>query len=122
MASLVEYVLLIVLIAVVCVTAIALLGESAKNAFNNAVCGLKTPGDIMCKECADFVCGSHCGSNDRTVIYNPLTSKCECHCTVIGGVCTMDAMRCPDGSYVGRIPPNCEFAVCPTTTTTIVRG
>ncbi len=27
-------------------------------------------------------------------------------------VCTMDAMRCPDGSYVGRTGPNCQF-VCP---------
>ena len=27
--------------------------------------------------------------------------------------CTMEAMRCPDGSYVGRIPPDCEFAECP---------
>lgn len=26
--------------------------------------------------------------------------------------CTMDAMQCPDGSYVGRSGPNCEF-VCP---------
>lgn len=26
--------------------------------------------------------------------------------------CTMDAMMCPDGSYVGRTGPNCEF-VCP---------
>ena len=23
--------------------------------------------------------------------------------------CTMDAMMCPDGSYVGRTGPNCEF-------------
>jgi hypothetical protein len=32
-----------------------------------------------------------------------------------GGVqyaCTMDAMQCPDGSYIGRTGPNCEF-VCP---------
>jgi len=29
-----------------------------------------------------------------------------------GVVCTMDAMQCPDGSYVGRTGPNCEF-VCP---------
>lgn len=28
-------------------------------------------------------------------------------------VCTMDAMECPDGSYVGRVGPNCEFAPCP---------
>ena len=31
--------------------------------------------------------------------------------------CTMDAMMCPDGSYVGRTGPNCTF-VCPTTTDT----
>lgn len=27
--------------------------------------------------------------------------------------CTMDAKMCPDGSYVGRVAPNCEFAECP---------
>lgn len=27
--------------------------------------------------------------------------------------CTMEAKQCPDGSYVGRIPPSCEFAQCP---------
>ncbi len=27
--------------------------------------------------------------------------------------CTMDARECPDGSFVGRTGPNCEF-VCPT--------
>jgi len=26
--------------------------------------------------------------------------------------CTMDARQCPDGSYVGRSGPNCEF-ICP---------
>jgi len=31
--------------------------------------------------------------------------------------CTMDAMMCPDGSYVGRTGPNCEFAACPVTET-----
>ncbi len=30
--------------------------------------------------------------------------------------CTMDAKMCPDGTYVGRTGPNCEF-VCPTTPT-----
>ena len=33
--------------------------------------------------------------------------------------CTMDAKLCPDGSYVGRSGPNCEFAPCPATTTPI---
>lgn len=26
--------------------------------------------------------------------------------------CTMDAKQCPDGSYVGRVAPDCEFAPC----------
>ena len=30
--------------------------------------------------------------------------------------CTADAKLCPDGSYVGRTGPNCEFAECPTST------
>jgi hypothetical protein len=32
--------------------------------------------------------------------------------------CTMDAKLCPDGSSVGRVAPNCEFATCPGTSTT----
>lgn len=27
--------------------------------------------------------------------------------------CTQDAKQCPDGTYVGRIGPKCEFAACP---------
>lgn len=27
--------------------------------------------------------------------------------------CTLEAKQCPDGSYVGRTGPNCEFAACP---------
>ncbi len=27
--------------------------------------------------------------------------------------CTLDAKQCPDGSWVGRVVPKCEFAVCP---------
>jgi hypothetical protein len=27
--------------------------------------------------------------------------------------CTMEAKQCPDGSYVGRSGPKCEFAPCP---------
>jgi hypothetical protein len=29
-------------------------------------------------------------------------------------ICTQDAKLCPDGSYVSRKGPNCEFAPCPT--------
>jgi len=27
--------------------------------------------------------------------------------------CTQDALLCPDGTAVGRVGPNCEFAPCP---------
>ncbi len=27
--------------------------------------------------------------------------------------CTQDAKLCPDGSYVSRVPPTCDFAPCP---------
>lgn len=30
--------------------------------------------------------------------------------------CTMEAKQCPNGSYVGRTGPNCEFAQCPSET------
>ena len=30
-----------------------------------------------------------------------------------GRACTMEAKACPDGSYVSRTGPNCEFAPCP---------
>ncbi len=29
--------------------------------------------------------------------------------------CSQDAKLCPDGSYVSRVGPNCEFAPCPST-------
>ncbi len=32
-------------------------------------------------------------------------------------MCTQEAKECPDGSYVGRTGPNCEFAACPPATT-----
>lgn len=34
-----------------------------------------------------------------------------------GVICTMDAMQCPDGSWVGRSGTNCQF-VCPLGTST----
>lgn len=27
--------------------------------------------------------------------------------------CTMEVRKCPDGSYTGRVAPNCSFAPCP---------
>ncbi|MBU1198152.1 hypothetical protein KJ765_06635 [Candidatus Micrarchaeota archaeon] len=33
--------------------------------------------------------------------------------------CTQEAKVCADGSNVGRVPPSCEFAPCPTANPTI---
>lgn len=35
-------------------------------------------------------------------------------------VCDADAKLCPDGSYVSRVTPTCEFAACPETNTNTV--
>lgn len=29
------------------------------------------------------------------------------------GACTLEAKVCPDGSHVGKVPPDCEFEPCP---------
>ncbi len=34
--------------------------------------------------------------------------------------CTMEALQCPDGSYVGRSGPKCEFSPC--TQTDFIKG
>lgn len=43
----------------------------------------------------------------------PVTDNTLVPPTEEGVICTMDAMVCPDGSSVGRVGPNCEFAPCP---------
>jgi hypothetical protein len=45
-------------------------------------------------------------------IYNPEPTKYT-NPKEVKVVCTADAKLCPDGSYVGRTGPNCEF-LCPT--------
>jgi len=46
-------------------------------------------------------------------IYNPEPAEYENPDEAEPVFCTMDAKLCPDGSYVGRVPPDCEFAPCP---------
>lgn len=36
--------------------------------------------------------------------------------------CTQEAKQCPDGSYVSRTEPNCEFAACPEKSENILGG
>lgn len=47
-----------------------------------------------------------------TPVSTPLAEKPS---TSSGTFCTMETKLCPDGSYVGRTGPNCEFAPCPAT-------
>ncbi len=37
-------------------------------------------------------------------------------------LCAADVRECPDGSYVNRTSPTCEFKACPTATTTPQNG
>ena len=46
-------------------------------------------------------------------IYNPNPTEYKNPNEKDPVACTMEAKLCPDGSYVGRVGPNCEFAVCP---------
>jgi len=46
-------------------------------------------------------------------IYNPDPTEYKNPKEEGGVACTMEARLCPDGSYVGRVGPNCEFAPCP---------
>lgn len=50
--------------------------------------------------------------NPQTTAYSvtPVES-----CSTETVFCTQDVQQCPDGSFVGRVPPSCEFAACPVT-------
>ncbi len=50
--------------------------------------------------------------NGKCVIPSDVIEKASAGNIPPGVVCIMDAKMCPDGSYVGRTGPNCEF-VCP---------
>ncbi|TRW90713.1 hypothetical protein EKO24_019010 [Candidatus Methylobacter oryzae] len=50
--------------------------------------------------------------NPQTTAYSVKPTQ-SCITEVV--YCTQDAKLCPDGSYVGRVPPSCSFAPCPGT-------
>ncbi len=53
------------------------------------------------------------GMNYQKVISNP--KEVVTPTPTAGVACTLEAKICPDGSSVGRVPPDCEFAPCPIT-------
>ena len=53
----------------------------------------------------------------RSIVPNPETTGYSLHqvaaCTDNVAICTQEAKQCPDGTYVSRVGPSCEFAPCP---------
>jgi putative hemolysin len=66
-----------------------------------------------CGECPQLVAPAPNWCNDGTVVAG-VKNECGCQgppkCIK---ACTEEAKICPDGSAVGRVGPNCEFAPCP---------
>jgi hypothetical protein len=82
----------------------------------------ETPESVVQNHCTETggiynSCGSSCSKDAEACI-----TVCARTCEVSpsnnnsGGnqvACTQEAKLCPDGSYVGRTGPNCEFEKCP---------
>jgi hypothetical protein len=61
-----------------------------------------------------IICIIALGLGGALYLTNPTPTKYESPKDKDDGVvCTMEAMLCPDGSYVGRSGPKCEFDICP---------
>lgn len=69
-----------------------------------------------CGGIAGFPCpqGQFC-VDDPTDDCDPAKGGSDCIglCVDDAIVCTQDVRECPDGSSVGRVPPSCAFASCP---------
>jgi len=76
--------------------------------------GTKYPNVKNCGECPQYSAASSDFCKNGRIVDS---GKDECGCqktpTCENVACTMDAKICSDGSAVGRIAPNCEFAPCP---------
>jgi hypothetical protein len=86
-----------------------------------------SPGDIHgIAPCAKEECGPALGMPnsicpDGVTVAGPVCQRTNgtCSYTVVacppstGTACSSEAKQCPDGSFVSRTGPNCEFAPCP---------
>lgn len=75
-------------------------------------CEFVCPGVRDGGACPPVVCTLYCPFG---FVRDPSTGCESCSCNPPpsdGGVCTDDAFQCPDGTWVGRTGPRCEF-VCP---------
>ncbi|CAB9523274.1 chitinase [Seminavis robusta] len=51
-------------------------------------------------------------SDNTTLVSRVPELDCEFDVCPDELVCTLDVQECPDGSFVGRVPPNCDFGDC----------
>jgi hypothetical protein len=67
-----------------------------------------------CGECPQYSAPSPDWCSNGTII-NGEADECGCfrHPTCQIGACAREAKMCPDGTAVGRVPPDCEFTACP---------
>lgn len=105
------------------------IGDTFKSADGCNDCSCSAQG-ILCtmRACAPAPGGSTCSYDGKAYASGqgfPSSDGCNsCGCQPDGSVvcteracapvaCTEEAKQCPDGSYVARTGPNCEFAACP---------
>jgi len=111
----------------------------SSNLFNNILATFKfvSPGPQSCQTDSDCACGTKidtggCFYGNKQ--YVDTKKQCPDFCSGIDGkmvtrcvknvcaqfkiannqaLCTTDTKECPDGSWVNRVAPNCQFAPCP---------
>lgn len=86
------------------------------------VCGVdnKTYSNACMAEKVAKVAIKHKGECQTSVLPKPLptpVSPSPSAVRITETVCTQEAKLCPDGSYVSRTGPNCEFSSCPSVST-----
>jgi type II secretory pathway pseudopilin PulG len=76
--------------------------------------------EIIQKRAQDMTAGQFCGGIAGIQCPSEYTCRLDGSYPDAGGrciknaiACTEEAKQCPDGSYVGRTGPNCEFTACP---------
>ncbi len=65
---------------------------------------------ILALVCLGFIVYLEIGNLGK---YNPFAEMGSSTAPVVA--CMEEAMQCPDGSYVSRVGPNCDFEACPNT-------
>lgn len=86
--------------------------EKTANAESVAIPGTEVAQAEIPSEEACIMCESSFSSGESDSESDcPETMVCENGCCITP-TCDSDTYVCPDGSVVGRVPPNCDFAAC----------